>query len=1109
MDNGIVGPAREEEIINRQKGEEKRSSVGRSKLQGETDDKGGMAGVTDTDIVDNALCDWVAGPSKGEEISKGKGGNQQLENRTGENDVNHGDAESGIGSLDVVAHATPTQATGESARTGNSAAPGVEAAVDGRNSLSMGSGQGQGETGPVQVVAVAPKTGRRVGGLASGEDLAARRKMMAARVKDARRTMIAGIMVQLTRVANNLPSHWLTELPQVAKSIEAHVYRLAQTFEDYIDSSTLKQRLLGGLRWVLREEQRQTTQQLQRQAAVSQTPPLEGQTDPVQRTAAVWELDQQVRAEGKPQRQKQQQQPSRPQQVVQAQATANGTVVLTQGMNRGDVGGKIATPQGNDGGATTTANNDPRTPASDQQELLNYCRALAKKVVRDRNHSTRTNPAALQASVKERREIADVFVTATELSREVTPDEVKSHVHSLPPVMDAKQGGEEGGGINTAASSGREEKRDRLDDPIEAVRTALTLSVKKQRGVDHIEVKARKYEPSSASEPGRPSPDIVQSETQRFAPVAQKRGGEERGDINTAASLVREQKRARLEDPIEAVRASLTLSIKKQRGRLMRPSASEPCGISPYIVQLVQSGTQVSMLQQDQPHLAAHEPLQQKEQLQLPLPSEQHDSADTVNHFTTGELTAVVNTVLFEELVELGVIPRDFLPLLNGGGSGDSADVAKTDMANAMVELLGISLLGRASSGNSNGETSGSKGGASLSCSFENEPKGPILTETSLLRKISNDSKERGGGASSSTSSSSFESCRAKNLAIYLEYSKGKLPSIIKDLFDLKVAGGTSSSSLISRLDDHGSENTGVSAEPDRNVMNWQRVASLQKSSSKSRLVNPAKPSSGKESPSGNGAGETSSLSWKNTLNNHHHGKMATTVAPDRDAVNRQKVAQLQEMPSKSRLVNTATSSSEKGPTSGERAGEPPPSLKGSDNLLGQMAATVALPTSVAGQKGGLSPNPPSGESRSGIGGGRLPSAPSLTRKRYNSTADGDRRKFPFKLLTMLEFTDVNPEWKCAISWYPDGQAFFIKDRDKLCELLPRFFQQTKFRSFTRQLNLWGFNRILPSGWWSEYFVRGSGVEVLGKLTYIKVKGGEKGDGPRKAKAIREAQRMY
>lgn len=58
------------------------------------------------------------------------------------------------------------------------------------------------------------------------------------------------------------------------------------------------------------------------------------------------------------------------------------------------------------------------------------------------------------------------------------------------------------------------------------------------------------------------------------------------------------------------------------------------------------------------------------------------------------------------------------------------------------------------------------------------------------------------------------------------------------------------------------------------------------------------------------------------------------------------------------------------------------------------------------------------------------------------------KRKFPHKLYDMLEHASNYPEWSSAVSWSNNGKSFSINNRDKLIDLLPTFFQQTKFRSF-------------------------------------------------------------
>lgn len=61
------------------------------------------------------------------------------------------------------------------------------------------------------------------------------------------------------------------------------------------------------------------------------------------------------------------------------------------------------------------------------------------------------------------------------------------------------------------------------------------------------------------------------------------------------------------------------------------------------------------------------------------------------------------------------------------------------------------------------------------------------------------------------------------------------------------------------------------------------------------------------------------------------------------------------------------------------------------------------------------------------------------------------------QLMDVLDRSDLAD----IISWMPHGRAFIVK-KPKLfaVDVLPRFFKQTKYLSFTRQLNLWGFKRI-------------------------------------------------
>jgi len=98
---------------------------------------------------------------------------------------------------------------------------------------------------------------------------------------------------------------------------------------------------------------------------------------------------------------------------------------------------------------------------------------------------------------------------------------------------------------------------------------------------------------------------------------------------------------------------------------------------------------------------------------------------------------------------------------------------------------------------------------------------------------------------------------------------------------------------------------------------------------------------------------------------------------------------------------------------------------------------------------------------------------------------------FPHKLYSMLEYSS-DSEQTTAISWTHSGTAFLIHDSEILMQdIVPKFFSQTQFRSFTRQLNLWGFSRIKTSevdGWTHPHFARGY-IDGLKNVKRTEVKG--------------------
>lgn len=70
------------------------------------------------------------------------------------------------------------------------------------------------------------------------------------------------------------------------------------------------------------------------------------------------------------------------------------------------------------------------------------------------------------------------------------------------------------------------------------------------------------------------------------------------------------------------------------------------------------------------------------------------------------------------------------------------------------------------------------------------------------------------------------------------------------------------------------------------------------------------------------------------------------------------------------------------------------------------------------------------------------------------------REYFPVKLHFVLE--EVEKEGlSSVISWQPHGRCFLVREQERFVqEMLPLWFRQTRYASFQRQLNLYGFKRL-------------------------------------------------
>ena len=118
--------------------------------------------------------------------------------------------------------------------------------------------------------------------------------------------------------------------------------------------------------------------------------------------------------------------------------------------------------------------------------------------------------------------------------------------------------------------------------------------------------------------------------------------------------------------------------------------------------------------------------------------------------------------------------------------------------------------------------------------------------------------------------------------------------------------------------------------------------------------------------------------------------------------------------------------------------------------------------------------------------------APSSTITSPKGQANGVTETFPVKLHRMLEGNAANGLEHIA-SWQPHGRCFIVhKQQDFVDLVMPDYFAQSKYPSFQRQLNLYGFKRITKgpdrNGYHHPSFLRGY-PELSDTMVRMKVKG--------------------